>query len=316
MKHFNQWVNTTFDAIQNFWDSATLRRWITWLLIASFFLTIALIEAKRMGFLSAWLPAPFVGRVPRNHFYAVSLVFTILLVFEVASLALSIAGSVANALGKQFEILSLILLRQAFKEFVYFDEPILWEKIQIPVAHMLSDASGGVMLFFAVWVYYRIQPHRAITSDPEERYRFITAKKSVALVLLAVFIVLGMFALWGWLLAPLSTTAITTQRDSQTDFFDAFYTALIFSDILLVLISLRYSSHYPIVFRNSGFALATVFIRLALTAPPYVNVAVAFAAVLFAIALSLVYRTSLSENIEKDSPASNDDNDNAILESA
>lgn len=288
-----KWINTIFDALNHFWESTDARRWTMWLLVAIFFLTIVLIEAKRLLFMSGWLPNqlsnPFFSRLPSNHFHAVNLVFTVLLVIEVASLAFNIAGSVANALGKQFEIFSLILLRQSFKEFVYFDEPILWEKIELPVLHMLSDAAGGLLLFFAVWVFYRIQTHRTITADLEEQYRFVTAKKCLSLVLLLVFVVLGMIVLWELLLAD--PGAATTQQSSHLDFFDAFYTALIFSDILLVLISLRYSSNYPIVFRNSGFALATVFIRLALTAPPYINIAIAGAAITFAIGLSLVYRT-------------------------
>jgi hypothetical protein len=285
-------INTVFDTLNHFWESTESRRWTMWLLVASFFLTIMLIEAKRLALLSGWLPGSFFSRLPKNHFYAVNLVFTVLLVIEVASLAFSIAGSVANALGKQFEILSLILLRQAFKEFVYFDEPIVWDKIELPVLHMLSDAGGGLLLFFAVWVYYRIQTHRSITNDPEEKYRFVTAKKCLSLVLLLVFVVLGVRVLWELLFADIG--ASTTSQSSPLDFFDAFYTALVFSDILLVLISLRYSSHYPIVFRNSGFALATVFIRLALTAPPYINIAIAGAAITFAIGLSFAYRTFVS----------------------
>ena len=42
--------------------------------------------------------------------------------------------------------------------------------------------------------------------------------------------------------------------------------ARVVSIVLIVLISLRYSSTYNVVFRNSGYALATVFIRLALIA--------------------------------------------------
>jgi hypothetical protein len=64
---------------------------------------------------------------------------------------------------------------------------------------------------------------------------------------------------------------------------------LIFTDILVVLVSLRYSSEYRVVFRYSGFAAATVLIRLALTAPPYVNAALGFGAALFALGLTLAY---------------------------
>ena len=82
--------------------------------------------------------------------------------------------------------------------------------------------------------------------------------------------------------------------DDPYPFFDAFFTALIFADILLVLVSLRYTDTYAVVFRNAGFALATVVLRLALVAPPYVNVALGVGATAFVIALTLAYnRASL-----------------------
>ena len=45
-------------------------------------------------------------------------------------------------------------------------------------------------------------------------------------------------------------------------FFEQFYTVLIFADILVVLLALRHSFAYDLVLRNSGFAAATVLIRL------------------------------------------------------
>ena len=72
-------------------------------------------------------------------------------------------------------------------------------------------------------------------------------------------------------------------------FFEIFFTVLIFSDILMVLISLRYSSTYSFVFRNSGYAVATVFIRLALTSPNHVSVLLGVGAAVFALGVTLAY---------------------------
>ena len=51
-------------------------------------------------------------------------------------------------------------------------------------------------------------------------------------------------------------------------FFAHFYTALVLADALLVLVALRHSGAYHLIFRNSGLAAATVVLRVALTAPP------------------------------------------------
>jgi len=79
----------------------------------------------------------------------------------------------------------------------------------------------------------------------------------------------------------------------EHSFFEVFYTVLIFADVLIVLISLRYSVAYPVVFRYFGFAVATVMIRLALTAPRVVDAGLGVVATLFAIALTWVYNRSV-----------------------
>ena len=68
-----------------------------------------------------------------------------------------------------------------------------------------------------------------------------------------------------------------------------FYTILIFSDILLVLIAQSFLPEFPAVFRNSGYALATLLIRLSLTAPAYYNVLIGLSSVVLAVLLTLVY---------------------------
>ena len=64
---------------------------------------------------------------------------------------------------------------------------------------------------------------------------------------------------------------------------------LIFSDIFVVIIAQRFLPCYVAVFRNSGLALATLLIRLALAAPPYWNAGLGVFAALFAVGMTLAY---------------------------
>ena len=75
----------------------------------------------------------------------------------------------------------------------------------------------------------------------------------------------------------------------SSQFFEEAFSLLIFSDVLIVLIALRYSASYRVVFRNSAFALATVLIRLALTAPAPANALLGVSAALYAVGLMLAY---------------------------
>jgi hypothetical protein len=72
------------------------------------------------------------------------------------------------------------------------------------------------------------------------------------------------------------------------DFLHGFYTQLILTDILIVLISQCFHPSAKMIFRNSGYALSTLMIRIALIAPVYYNVLLGAAAMVFAILLTLV----------------------------
>lgn len=262
-----------FDFLEARWASPRTRRWVANALVFVFIAALIFIEANRWDI----LPEPVGSVLPKNHFYAVRLAFDLLLLIEVFGLIFGLAGSVANAMGKQFEILSLILLRQSFKEFVYFDEPIKWEQISGSVLHILSDAGGALVVFVLVLFYYRLQKHRRITNTKDFAI-FLDIKKTIAIVLLLLFFGIGINYWWQW-----------AKTGELYPFFEIFYTVLIFSDILIVLVSLRYSKIFGIVFRNSGFAVSTVLIRLALSAPPFINVLLGIAAVSLGIGLTLAY---------------------------
>jgi hypothetical protein len=263
-------AGTVFDAIEARWEGPGLRRLFAAVLVVGFLGTLVAAEAAQLG----WLPAPVRLRVPHGHYVAVELALYLLLAWEVVGLVLGLAQSVANSAGKQFEIFSLILLRHSFEEFARFGEPLAWGEVREAALRIVVNGFGALAIFVVLGLYYAVQPHTPISGDARVRESFVATKKLVALVLLAIF---------GWL-------AITTGGRQRGSFFESFYTVLVFADVLLVLLPLRYSAAYHVVFRNSGFAVATVLLRLGLTAPPFYNVALGLAAALFALALSVASR--------------------------
>lgn len=263
-----------FDRLEAGWEGAALQRRLGTALVFAFVGAIAVIEANRLGL----LPQPVAGRLPTNHLAAIYVAFTLLLLIEVVGLVFALSRSVADSVGKQFELLSLILLRKAFVEVSHFPEPVVWSAVAPAVPRVASDVVGALLIFVVLGFYYRSQRHLPITRAVDDGASFVASKKALALALLAVLAVLG--AHDGWRLMAFG---------EQERFFEKFYTLLIFTDVLIVLISLRYSSAYRVVFRYSGFAAATVLIRMALTAPPYVNAALGIGAALFALGLTLAY---------------------------
>ena len=264
----------SFDEVQKIWSSPTTRRAIGSGLVVIFLLALLSVEVRRQGL----LPPALAEYVSTSHFAAISLAFTALLIVEVIALIFALARSVAESVGVQFQLFSLILLRESFKEVGKLGEPINWATSSGPILHALADAGGALLVFAGVIVYTRLQRHRPITTDAADQAQFVHAKKVLALGLLAAFAVAGVEDLW----------RVVAQDDSYP-FFDSFFTVLIFADVLVVLVSLRYTDTYAVVFRNSGFALATVVLRIALVAPVYVNVALGVGATVFVIALTAAY---------------------------
>lgn len=259
-----------FDWLEQRFESDGARKLTTDILVLLFFGGIGVAELMRRGI--------YFEQRDVSHFMAVEVVFTGLLVIEIVGLVMGIVGSISNAMGKQIEILSLILLRDAFKQFSHFGEPLDWSQVEPYILQILADVGGALVLFVILGLYYRLQAHVPITNDPSAQRSFTAVKKLVALSMILTFVGVG------------AGDAVAIALGEETyPFFQTFYTIMVFADVLVVLLSLRYTSIYTVVFRNSCFTLTTVLIRLTLAAPPFHDVALGVAAGLIALFLAWAY---------------------------
>lgn len=259
-----------FDRADRWWDRPGTQRAGGVLLVLAFLVALLAAELSRRGVL------PGAAGVPRSHFFAVDVAFTLLLALELVGLVLAIGQSVAASMGKQLELLALILLRKAFLEVAHLSEPVAWVDAAPRVPGALADMAGALLVFVLAELFDRVQRHRAI-AEGDDQAVYVAAKKLVALGLLAA------------LTAGAVAALLRMARGEPAAFFEVGFTVLIFSDVLLVLLSLAASADHRVVFRNSGFAAATVMIRLALTAPRYVNVLLATGAAAYALLVSVAY---------------------------
>jgi hypothetical protein len=282
MNFLYKYITYIFDPLHHLWEHEKIDKKISIALVLFFLLSLICIELNRRGL----LPASLAPSIPKNHFFAVQGAFTVVLIIEVISLIFTIPCSFSRSVGKQFEILSLILLRNAFKELSYFPEPITFAGNQQAVLRILSDGFGALLIFALLGYYYLI--HTRASDEkmrPGDLYGFVAAKKGIALVLLTIFTVMG-----------IQNVLAAVRGTASSDFFHEFYTLLILTDVLVVLISQCFQPSFYAVFRNSGFALSTLIIRIALAAPPFYNVLLGLTAALFAILLTLVSRTLFLKN--------------------
>ena len=262
-----------FDYLFEKSESPDMHKRISSMLVFLFLLSIVSIVLNKNDL----LPENLAYFVPKNVFSAIEIVFTFLLIVEISEMIFILSRSISSALAKQFEILSLILLRQSFKEFSNFEANLDWSNFE-PIFHIASDAFSALLIFISVTIFLKIQKNQAITRNVKEQKRYVQIKKILALAMLLGFIIIGIDKIIEYFIL-----------NREVSFFHDFYNILIFTDILLVLISMRYSYSYIVLFRNSGYALTTVMIRLALSAPIYVNGIIGVLAAVFAISLTIVY---------------------------
>ena len=219
-----------------------------------------------------------------NPFFSIEIVFTLLLIIELFGLIFVLPQSVAKSVGKQFELLSLIFLRDGFKEFSHIGINFSWEHMQYSLIPMVVYGFGAIVIFSLISITGTLQKRFKLTSTEDDQIQFIRLKKLLALLLLLAFAVVGF--------NDLKTLIIT---GSYLHSFQTFYTVLIFSDIIIVLIALRYTLNYYRIFRYSAFVLATILIRISLSAETYYNVAIGVTACLFVLALTASYNHFLKD---------------------
>ncbi len=274
MKNIFILFSNTFNRIERSWESNLTKRIIGILLIATYTVSLILIWLKSGGFINE----PLSNYIPDNYFYAINIAFTLLLFIEVIDLVFGIAKSVSAAMGRQFEIFSLILLRNSFKELTGFTKLNNPAEIMGSILPLLAVAGGALFIFISLVIYNKIICHYQITGNVKETQSFIIWKEIISLLLLVIYSGISIYNI-----------IIFFRTGYAPEFFETFYTVLIFSDIFIVLISMRYTHIYSLIFRNSGFALATITIRMALISPAYYNVLISAGAAVFVLGIAAAY---------------------------
>ena len=102
---------------------------------------------------------------------------------QTLDLVAALADSVANALGTQLQVVSLVLLAKTLDKLLSFPEPVAVAGHLDAVYRMAGQACSGLLLVAILIGYYRIQRHEPIFLDLRQLANFIGIKKLVALVL-------------------------------------------------------------------------------------------------------------------------------------
>ena len=188
--------------------------------------------------------------------------FSILLAYEVYQLIRAIPESFSTAVGKQFEIVTLLVVRDIFKRLSEIEFSGDWtvdSELKLIVLECLT-----FITLFTTSLIYRANSHTESKVDfqDNELMNFVQNKQKIAVVLLATYLIVAMSSFSNWIVSVSEGDGSVTREI----FFLDFFTILILADILILLISYGYSTDFTNLARNTGFILSTVVLRVAIGA--------------------------------------------------
>jgi hypothetical protein len=240
-------------------------------------------------------PPLLVEAAGKNYLAAISTPFNLILFYEVLTLIAALPASTTRSIANQFEIVSLIFVRDVFRDLSAANEPN-WLQIHpnqgLP---LFFDMWAGLAMFVLATVFQQVAQRQvrmprtaALTASRE---RFIAQKKVVAIGLTVLLLSLaayhlGRFTMHAWN-ALLTGNAITLRSTSL--FYNDLFTVMIFTDVLILILSLVISGRYEMVFRNAAFVVSIILIRSSLTEERPYGAVIALSAMVFGILTLLVF---------------------------
>jgi hypothetical protein len=250
-----------------------------------------------LAFLSRTLATPpaLIAAVGKNYLAAIYTPFSFILFYEVLMLIAALPQSTTQSIAKQYEIVSLISIRRFFKDIAELDDIGKLAQLSPEVLPVFLDVFGGLFMFLLVTVFLHAARKRSRPETrpelSEELKKFISRKKAIALALTVLLVSLAaynlaIFAYEAWQVIYQGAKA---RLDPNTFFYTDVFTVMIFTDVLVVILSLTVSDRYEMVFRNAAFVISTILIRFSLTTERQYSALLAIAGMVFGIATLLIY---------------------------
>ena len=256
--------------------------------IVTFVLHLTLILLNQSGIIN--FPD---NKLLNNPIVAIYTPFSFILVYEVFLVVYYLPRSISQYIRKQYEIITLIIVRRIFKDIANIDLTSSWfqEKYDLQLTY---DLLSTLVLFFIIFLFYYFNTkHKSIAKKIEKVDNlelFIKRKKTIAMLLLPVLIVLAIISLGKWIYVELFSIdqVFFSIHDINELFFNEFFTVLIMADVLLLLISLYKTDKFHEILRNSGFIISTILIRLSFSAEGLLNNALIVTSVLYGFFMLLL----------------------------
>lgn len=285
-------INFSFEKLYNLALSEKIKlkieKIILMIAMVSFLLHLALIYLKRYDLLFVFEESNFFD----NPIAAIYTPFSFILIYEVYLLIFYLPRSITTYITKQYEIITLIVIRRIFKDLSNLELSSNWFDIKNDIA-FTYDIITALILFFMIYVFSylreRLESRVINQAESPQIMQFINIKKIMATTLIPIFIFIGLNTFGRWLMdaAPQNLSAVL--KDVNSLFFDEFFAVLIIVDVLLLLVSFFYTDQFHKVIRNSGFIISTILIRMSFSVEGVLNNILIFASIAFGLLILWIH---------------------------
>jgi hypothetical protein len=259
--------------------------------IASFLIHLAIIYLVDFGI----IPIAVTSDLLKNPIAAIYTPFSFILVYEVYLLIHYLPKSITTYISKQYEIITLIIIRRLFKDLSSLTLTSDWFTIKYDL-QFTYDLIASVLLFFFIYLFYKQSKkrYRVIDNTANEREgiaRFIKIKKYIATALVPVLIIVAVYSFFNWSMStiyPQTNTKVSFSNINNI-FFEQFFTILIIADVVLLLFSFFHTDEFHKVIRNSGFIISTILIRLSFSVSGLLNTLLIVSATIFGLLILIIH---------------------------
>ena len=212
--------------------------------------------------------------------------FSFILVYEAFLLIYYIPRSFTTAVGKQYEIISLIVIRKIFGDIPLIDLNENWIENSDNL-QLIYDLLGILIIFFLIYLFRKTKDNLPVKSVSEKLDRFIASKKLVSVILLPILVVICLISLFSWY----NGVFITNSFDENLNylFFNEFFTLLILVDVFILLLSFQYTERYSQLIRNTGFIISTILLRLSFAVSGLTSILLIISGIIFGLLILLIY---------------------------
>jgi hypothetical protein len=259
--------------------------------IISFLIHLLLIYFVSFGVISADSGSKLLS----NPIAAIYTPFSFILVYEVYLLIYYLPKSITTYIGKQYEIIALIIIRRLFKDLSGLQFSTDWFRNNDDL-QFTYDLIASVLLFYLLFLFYAQSRKRYIKKQEDKSAllnieKFILFKKVISVCLVPILVAVGIYSFLSWISGTFfpSNHTIVSFKNINNIFFDQFFTVLIIVDVVLLLLSFFHTDEFHKVIRNSGFIISTILIRLSFSVSGLTNTVLIVAAISFGLIILVIH---------------------------